>query len=188
MPLQHLLHPRSGLRDGIMHALDADFEPLRNKAQDALVRNTVLEETDDPRVGHGIVKAPDIRIEHPVHLASVRSPPLGMTETDIAAYPGKTLSRHSLENALRFAAKRRTLCLVPSRRHARSMPSPCRRAVDRLRFGCKCPPKPWCKPEGLPELSREMSLVGETSGCGDFSEPHARIAHHLPRPLQATHE
>src|SRR5262249_28075686 len=42
-------------------------EPLRNKAQDALVRDTVLEETDDPSVGHGIVKAPDIRIEHPVH-------------------------------------------------------------------------------------------------------------------------
>src|SRR5215468_2636639 len=46
---------------------DADFEPLRDKAQDALVRDTVLEETDDPCVGHGIVKAPDIRIEHPVH-------------------------------------------------------------------------------------------------------------------------
>jgi hypothetical protein len=27
----------------------------------------VLEEADDPSVGHGIVKAPDIRIEHPVH-------------------------------------------------------------------------------------------------------------------------
>ena len=26
---------------------DADFEPLRNKAQDALVRDTVLEETDE---------------------------------------------------------------------------------------------------------------------------------------------
>src|SRR5262249_52031119 len=46
---------------------DADFEPLRNKAQDALVRDTVLEETDDPYVGHGIVKAPDIRVEHPIH-------------------------------------------------------------------------------------------------------------------------
>jgi hypothetical protein len=32
----------------------ADLEPLRNQAQDALVRDTVLEETDDPRVGHGI--------------------------------------------------------------------------------------------------------------------------------------
>src|SRR5262249_16212349 len=42
---------------------DADFEPLRNKAQDALVRDTVLKEADDPCVGHGI----DIRIEHPVH-------------------------------------------------------------------------------------------------------------------------
>src|SRR5262245_11809464 len=30
-------------------------------------RYTVLEETDDPLVGHGIVKALDIRIEHPVH-------------------------------------------------------------------------------------------------------------------------
>src|SRR5262245_30615752 len=46
---------------------DADLEPFRYQAQDALVRNTVLEETDDPRVGHGIVKALDIRIEHPVH-------------------------------------------------------------------------------------------------------------------------
>src|SRR5215813_13807825 len=46
---------------------DADFEPFRYQAQDALVRDTVLEETDDPRVGHGIVKALDIRIEHPVH-------------------------------------------------------------------------------------------------------------------------
>jgi hypothetical protein len=39
---------------------------FRYQAQDAFVRDTVLEETDDPRVGHGIVKALDIRIEHPV--------------------------------------------------------------------------------------------------------------------------
>jgi len=34
---------------------DADLEPLRNRAQDALVRDTVLEEPDDLCVGHGIV-------------------------------------------------------------------------------------------------------------------------------------
>ena len=47
---------------------NANLEPFCDEAQDALVRDTVLEETDNPRVGHGIEKAPDIRIEHPVHL------------------------------------------------------------------------------------------------------------------------
>src|SRR5262245_39158186 len=71
---------------------DADLEPFRYQAQDALVRDTVLEETDDPRVGHGIIKALDIRVEHPVHplpqdtdvkcvqrimLAAPRSEPIG---------------------------------------------------------------------------------------------------------------
>src|SRR6202045_630371 len=46
----------------------ADLEPFCNKAQDALVRDTVLEEADNPWVGHGIEEAPDIRIQHPVHL------------------------------------------------------------------------------------------------------------------------
>jgi hypothetical protein len=46
----------------------ADLEPFCNEAQDALVRDPVLEETDNPRVGHGIEKGPDVRIEHPVHL------------------------------------------------------------------------------------------------------------------------
>jgi len=55
----------------------------------------VLEEPDDPRVGHGIIKALDIRIEHPVHplphdagvesiqrimLATPRPEPIGETD------------------------------------------------------------------------------------------------------------
>jgi hypothetical protein len=40
----------------------SNLEPFCNEAQDALVRDAVLEETDDPRVGHGIEKAPDIRV------------------------------------------------------------------------------------------------------------------------------
>ena len=47
---------------------NSNLEPLCNEAQDALVRDAVLEETDHPRVGHGIEKALDVRIEHPVHL------------------------------------------------------------------------------------------------------------------------
>src|SRR6202011_6322029 len=46
----------------------ADLEPFCNEAQDALVRDTVLEESDNPWVGHGIEEAPDIRVKHPVHL------------------------------------------------------------------------------------------------------------------------
>src|SRR6202011_6316673 len=48
----------------------ADLEPFCNEAQDALVRDTVLEESDNPWVGHGIEEAPDIRVKHPVHLLS----------------------------------------------------------------------------------------------------------------------
>jgi len=33
-----------------------------------------------------------------------------------------------------------------------------------------------------------MSLVGEASSDGDFSERRTSIAHHLARPLQTTHE
>src|SRR5215467_9714618 len=56
---------------------DADFEPLRDKAQDALVRDTVLEETDDPCVGHGIVgrhdRLPASRISQKQSLLPVSS-------------------------------------------------------------------------------------------------------------------
>ncbi len=50
---------------------NADFQPLRNQAKNALVRDTVFEEADDPRMGHGIEEAPNIRVEHPVHLSPV---------------------------------------------------------------------------------------------------------------------
>src|SRR4029453_16492538 len=36
---------------------DAYLQPLRNQAQDALVRDTVLEKAEDPCVGHGIKRS-----------------------------------------------------------------------------------------------------------------------------------
>src|SRR5215475_11006679 len=62
------------------------------------------------------------------------------------------------------------------------------RWIHPLGFGRKSPPKPWREPERLPELSREMSLVGEASSDGDFSERRTGIAQHLARPLQTTNE
>ena len=41
---------------------DSGFQPFRNQAKDALVRDTMFEETDDRRMGHGIEEALDIRV------------------------------------------------------------------------------------------------------------------------------
>ena len=50
---------------------DADLQSLRNQAEDALVRDTVLEEAQNPAMAHGIEEALDVRGEHPVHLPPV---------------------------------------------------------------------------------------------------------------------
>jgi len=50
---------------------DADLQSLRNQAEDALVRDTVHEEAQNPAMAHGIEEALDVRGEHPVHLPPV---------------------------------------------------------------------------------------------------------------------
>src|SRR5271157_1857995 len=46
----------------------AGAEPLLDQPHDALIRDPVLEELHDPLVLHRIEKAPNVRVEHPVHL------------------------------------------------------------------------------------------------------------------------
>src|SRR5438034_102757 len=44
------------------------LQPLADQAQDALVRDPVLEEPQQPAVVDGVVEATDVRVEHPAHL------------------------------------------------------------------------------------------------------------------------
>jgi site-specific DNA recombinase len=47
------------------------FEPLTDQAQNALVANPMLQETEEPRMTHRVEKASVIGVENPVHLPSL---------------------------------------------------------------------------------------------------------------------
>ena len=47
------------------------FSHFAIQAKHALVRDTMLEEAQNPAVAHGIKKALDVRVEHPAHLSPV---------------------------------------------------------------------------------------------------------------------
>jgi hypothetical protein len=49
---------------------DSCLQPLADQAQQAPVGDPVLEEPQHPPVVDGVIKPPDVRVEHPVHLLS----------------------------------------------------------------------------------------------------------------------
>jgi len=66
----------------------AGVQPFLDESHDALVRDTVLDELDQPSVVDGVEKPTDVDVEHPVHLLRQESS-VERVQRMVLAAPGR---------------------------------------------------------------------------------------------------